>query len=910
MLDLNSSDDRATVNLELYCVGLDHKTAPLTVRERCAIAPEKMVRVLDRLRRSTEHSVVLATCGRIEIYFTSSESRTEPHRIFADAIGVAFPEIRCCVRVLRHDEVVRHLLRVAAGLESQIMGEDHIQAQVRRAFHAAQEAGTCGPVLSALGRAAIHAGKRVRHETAINSIPLSFARLAVQEFFRSQDGPALGHVVIVGSGMMARDVARELRAARMNLRLSIAGRDPARAELLAADVRADAFGLNALPTILQDADAVFACTSSPRFIITSSTLGDRSRPIYLFDLGLPRNIEPLISERRGVSLRHLDDLAPATTGRSRAVAEACAIVQQEGERFLRWHQARQKALILAAHGSQHEPATAALVRDHARRIERMRLFDEVAVAFHQGEPDFSEVLDQLRATEITVVPLMTSRGYYSEIVLPRRLAENRRYGAVSLRQTAPVGLHPRLADLVMQRVTTLLRENQLDPRETDLLIVGHGTPRHARSRCATEELAARLRSMRVLAGVAEAFLDEQPSIAQAFAGRRTENVIVVPFLIGLGAHVNSDIPAQLGMIAPDPLRLPLRQWIGRKLVICDAAVGTYPGLTDLIVELACHRSVNITGSGNKSGKSLRLGTRGSLLARWQANYVAQLLQARGVDVEIVLMSTIGDREQDVAVADLPGPAPFTDDIAQALLEGRIDLAVHSLKDLPITSAAGLTLAAFLPRGQVTESLVSRDNLRLHELPSGAMVGTSSPRRAAQLLALRPDLRPTSLRGPVDERVRLVRAGELDAAILATAGLQRLGLLHEVSQTFSLDEFLPAPGQGAVAVQVRDDDMGVRETCAGLDDALTRLAVTTELEFLRPFESDRKWFAAACAEANGHIDLRARLISSHGRSVVEVSAGGHDPRSVAQTAIELAWQQIRCFDPDHCTHLVATAAERG
>ncbi len=233
-----------------------------------------------------------------------------------------------------------------------------------------------------------------------------------------------------------------------------------------------------------------------------------------------------------------------------------------------------RALVLAAHGSRRDPAANALVRRLAEAVRGHRLFDEVAVAFHQGEPGFDTVLDEVAADEITVVPVMTSAGHYSDVVLPAELARNRRFAEVRLRQTPPVGTHPGLPALVARRVSELLREYGFDRAATALLLVGHGTPRHPASRGSTLALAETLRRRRVAGEVVAGFLDDEPAVASALLATPLKRVFVVPFLIGGGAHVAEDIPAAL-----EPAK------DGRFLVF-DDAIGSLPGIVDLIVDLA------------------------------------------------------------------------------------------------------------------------------------------------------------------------------------------------------------------------------------------------------------------------------------------------------------------------------------
>jgi hydroxymethylbilane synthase len=235
-------------------------------------------------------------------------------------------------------------------------------------------------------------------------------------------------------------------------------------------------------------------------------------------------------------------------------------------------------------------------------------------------------------------------------------------------------------------------------------------------------------------------------------------------------------------------------------------------------------------------RPLRLGTRGSPLALRQAELVAHALRAAGpggdgVEVEIVPIRTSGDRLATARLADVGGKGLFVREIDEALLEGHVDLAVHSLKDLPAMRPAALVLAAFPRRADPRDVLVTRSGWGLMALPPGARVGTGSPRRQVQLLARRPDLRVEPVRGNVDTRLRKVREGDLDAVVLAAAGLARLGV--EDPGVVSLDpaEMLPAVGQGTLGVEVRADDERTRRLCAGLDDGETRAATLAERTFL-------------------------------------------------------------------------------
>jgi hydroxymethylbilane synthase len=231
---------------------------------------------------------------------------------------------------------------------------------------------------------------------------------------------------------------------------------------------------------------------------------------------------------------------------------------------------------------------------------------------------------------------------------------------------------------------------------------------------------------------------------------------------------------------------------------------------------------------------IRLGTRASLLATTQSRWVGdRLSEALGRDVELVEITTTGDRDLK-PVAQLGGTGVFVTALRHALADERVDIAVHSMKDLPTAAAPGLTLAAIPVREDPRDVLVARDGLTLGELPAGSRVGTGAPRRAAQLLALGLGLEITGIRGNVDTRIRKLREGAYDAVILARAGLARIGRLDDITEVLDPLQMLPAPAQGALAVEMREGDDLARDV-AVLDDARTRAAVTAERAVLSTLE---------------------------------------------------------------------------
>jgi hydroxymethylbilane synthase len=238
-----------------------------------------------------------------------------------------------------------------------------------------------------------------------------------------------------------------------------------------------------------------------------------------------------------------------------------------------------------------------------------------------------------------------------------------------------------------------------------------------------------------------------------------------------------------------------------------------------------------TASG---GGVLRIGSRGSALARWQSEHTAALLRERhpGLVVEIVIITTTGDRILDAPLARVGGKGLFTKEIEEAMLDDRVDLAVHSLKDLPTTLPRGLALGAVLSRHDPSDALISARGESFRDLPHGARIGTSSLRRRAQLLHVRPDLSVESIRGNVPTRLKRAAPGDMDAVVLACAGVERLGLGARITEILSADLLLPAPGQGAIGIEIREGDTRLRGLLAGREDPDTRSAVDAERAFLR------------------------------------------------------------------------------
>jgi hydroxymethylbilane synthase len=293
---------------------------------------------------------------------------------------------------------------------------------------------------------------------------------------------------------------------------------------------------------------------------------------------------------------------------------------------------------------------------------------------------------------------------------------------------------------------------------------------------------------------------------------------------------------------------------------------------------------------------LRFATRSSALARWQTEWVMGAVQQAWPSLECIeaVIVTRGDREVSKALPKIGGKGLFTRELDLAILEGKVHSAVHSLKDLPIEAQRGeasrLVIAAIPERGEARDVLVSREGYTLETLPQGARLGTSSPRRTAQLLALRQDLRIETLRGNVDTRLRKAAGGQYDAIILAGAGVERLGRTAEVSQWLPLEVMLPAPGQGALAVQCRAADREVIEVLSAIDHLPTRRAVSAERAFLAGLGGGCALPVAAYAEVQEQkIHLRGLVASPDGKRLLRLEGEGDE---VEQLGLELAREALQ------------------
>jgi hydroxymethylbilane synthase len=279
-------------------------------------------------------------------------------------------------------------------------------------------------------------------------------------------------------------------------------------------------------------------------------------------------------------------------------------------------------------------------------------------------------------------------------------------------------------------------------------------------------------------------------------------------------------------------------------------------------------------------KSLRIGTRGSALARWQAEFVRGALARHGVAAELVIIRTSGDRDRQSSLRVIGGKGVFTKELEDALLEERIDLAVHSMKDMPTSLPAGLEISAICPREDVRDALISRDALKLDELPSGARIGTSSLRRQTQLRHYRGDFEMVDMRGNVDTRLAKLAQGDYDAIVLAKAGLDRLGRAEQISEILPPEICLPAAGQGAMGIETRKREDEFFAAVRKLNHRPSQLAVEAERAVLVALEGGCQVPIGVWARMEADsLRIDARVLSADGKESIRESRTGSSGNAI-------------------------------
>jgi hydroxymethylbilane synthase len=286
-------------------------------------------------------------------------------------------------------------------------------------------------------------------------------------------------------------------------------------------------------------------------------------------------------------------------------------------------------------------------------------------------------------------------------------------------------------------------------------------------------------------------------------------------------------------------------------------------------------------------ETIRIGTRGSQLALWQANEVSNRLRALGYRPEIVTIKTTGDKRTDTSLASIGGKGLFIKELEEALTRRAIDVAVHSLKDVPSIIPEQFVLAGFLERADPRDAWVQLDGTKIEDLRDGATIGTSAPRRRAQLRLLFPALKLEEMRGNVDTRINKLRAGLYDGAVLASAGLIRLGRGSEITAQFDVEQMVPAAGQGIVAIETNKDDDGARAAATAINHRPSEIAALAERGVLQKFGEALDCYSAVAVHAtvNGHVTIRAFFGEIDGDRNLRVTREGNDADAVVQQVFD-------------------------
>jgi len=341
----------------ICAISLSHKTAPIALRERIAVDDDRAAAILRRCADGFGEAVLLRTCGRLELYL-AADREIEPLSVFEKALGVPAETLRDHALALDEIPAADHLLKVASGLLSPLPGEYHILGQARDAFTFAQSHRATGPLLSALFRAAIHTGKRVRSETAIGRLAQTYAAAAIGALRSRLTTDS--RILIVGSGTLAGELARDMRAAGLR-DITITSRHQRRGRELASAIRGVWRPIDALNAALSEANVVVCCTSSRSVLITPSNFPNDDRDRVVLDLGMPRNVDTSIAQQGGVVLIHLDDLRSGASLADECVRDAERIIREETARFRTWCSRRRAYYAEAATG----PSSAARHRNEA-----------------------------------------------------------------------------------------------------------------------------------------------------------------------------------------------------------------------------------------------------------------------------------------------------------------------------------------------------------------------------------------------------------------------------------------------------------------------------------------------------------------------------------------------------------------
>lgn len=825
-----------------FVLGVSHRSAPLSVLESVALSSGEVEDLRSRVLSGefVDGALVLSTCNRLEIIADVRSFHgglSDVGSALATVAGIPWQDLARHVYVRFEDKAVEHMLTVASGLDSMAIGESQILGQLRQSYSGAQEAGQLTGELSRTVQDSLRVGKRAHAETALDSVARSLLDMAL--------GGAEAHigdlqdadVLIVGAGAMSGLSVATL--ARRGVRsVTVLNRTLERAQRLAATVdgRADVLTPESLVREVAAADLVISVTGARGTVLDAEVVaaslahldaGARPAPTYFVDLALPFDIDADVETHDHVRMINLEGLSHLFADDARSGDSDVRAIVGQVQQIIRDEVAEMSAQRRAR---QVGPTVAALRSQARETVDRE--FDRLSRRLGESVPQ--KVLDEARQALRRVATTILHTPTVRVKELTGTDAESIDYAA-ALTTLFDLDRTPTAAASAPQTAAT-------------------AAPTAAESADAGPGPADLLASMGAdVDGLMAMALSPQLEMTAA-ATTATPAAHVAPALVTSatgGTRTTAPTTASAASAAPTDsgtAASPASPSAG-------SSAPSSAGPADGTAPVADH-TLDIVEPQHPTGRTVRLGTRRSRLARSQSTAIAQqLARETGWRIEIVEVVTEGDVNM-TPLATFGGTGVFVSAVRSALLAGTIDIAVHSLKDLPTAPASGILLAAVPPRVDPADVLVARDGLTLAQLPAGAVVGTGSPRRAVQLRAARPDIEVTGVRGNVDTRIRHVTEGRLDGVVLAAAGVRRLGRIDEATDVLDGDVMLPAPGQGALAIECRaadahlgPDDATLIDALASLHDEPTALAVGCERAILSSAEAG----CSAPIGALAHVD---------------------------------------------------------
>lgn len=837
-------------------LGVSHHSAPMSVLDAVALSGRNIDLLTERVLGGeyVDGALVLATCNRLEIVADVRAFHgglADVGSALVSVTGIDWAELAHHVYVRFDDKAVEHLLTVAAGLDSMAVGESQILGQLRQSYSAAQQEGHLTGELSRTVQESLRVGKRAHAETELDSVARSLLDTALTEAVTHIGPLAEADVLVVGAGAMSglsvASLARQGAAS-----VTVLNRTLDKAQRLADSVggRARELTADVLAEEFARADLVISVTGARGTVIDATTVtasldhlapGARPTNTFVVDLALPFDVDPDVETHEhvrtigleGLSSLFADSAYTETSGVVEIVAQVRSIIHEELASLSASRRARQIA-----------PTVTALRRQARETVDRE--FERLSrrLGGRVSDKDLDEIRKSLRrvATSLLHTPTV-------------RVKELMGADDESVDYAAALSM---LFDL-----------QRTPPAAVDAAFV----PGPDSTATAAEAMAANpfaLASSPVGGSGSVTALATAPAVVLDAAAAVSKPASGSAGWAGSAGSAGS-APSVSGSNSS-----------GSNSSGSHAASASAASSTDHYVAAdgqnpVADHTMDVVEPEHPTGRTVRLGTRRSKLARSQSTAVAQQLAAQtGWRVEIVEVVTEGDVNMR-PLASFGGTGVFVSAVRNALLSGTIDIAVHSLKDLPTTPAPGIHLGAVPPRVDPSDVLIARDGMSLADLPAGSVIGTGSPRRAAQLRDARPDIEVTGVRGNVETRIRHVTEGRLDGVVLAAAGVRRLGRIDEVTDVLVGSVMLPAPGQGALGIECRDaaadlnsDDASLRVALRGLHDHSTALTVDCERAILSRAEAGCSAPIGALARLDGRTLEVSGVLADEEGTLLRVS----------------------------------------